>query len=136
MLKFEDPGADLSRAAVSFGGVQHIGRGGQLCSCRRATTCSALTEARKVTGSFGQATSSLQSRTCNDDIANFDTASVAISYRRMGSVAARSCISSHCAAANSTRIRAMAPSTVSPLRSDGSDLGRASSSVLGDKDPI
>ena len=54
----------------------------------------------------------------------------------MANGAARNCVSWPCAAASSPRTRVMAPSTVSPLRSDGSGLGTVLSRVLGGKDPI
>ena len=83
MLKVEDAGVDLSRAAVCSAADSALAGAGRrsTCSCRRATTCSALTQARNATGSLGQPMSSFPPCTCNDGVASFDTASVAISLR-------------------------------------------------------
>jgi hypothetical protein len=74
-LKVEDARVDLSRAAVSLGGGQRIGRGGQTVDLlMQPSDSSVLTQARKATGSFGQPMSSFPPCTCNDGIGSFDTA--------------------------------------------------------------
>ena len=69
-FKFEDAGVDLTRAAVSFGGGQRIGQD------RQPLDLLIQASARKATGSLGQPMSRFSSRTCNDGVASFDTASV------------------------------------------------------------
>jgi hypothetical protein len=118
-LKVEDADVDLSRAPVSLGSGQRIGRGGQPLNLpmQASDNLLGIDPGEKGDRVLGQRMSSFPLCTCNGGVASFDSASVAMSLRSSrGSGAASNCISSQCATATSPRTRAMASSTVSPVR--------------------